>query len=316
MMNAASMPMYDMPEVRRALDDLWCGLSHGMRREGLANVPDRLLHGVDVNVLWGDPMLFFSQCCGYDLVNRYAGKLQPLATPHFGADGCEGASYASVVVVAEDVPATDVLHMCGAVCVINGTESHSGMNALRALIAPASRDGRFFSNVRVSGSHAASLEILRNREADVACVDCVTYALLECYRPEALSGTRMLGWTDRAPAPPDATALGRRHRGAHALRTARRIRRPGFPYHEAGLVPEGPGGVARAGLRRDRRTPGGCRTRGLSGSAIASVHRARRGVSCSGCELTRGYRALVHATSGAGADTLVPIGTLRRMGVY
>ncbi|MDD9983028.1 MAG: hypothetical protein OXU81_17015 [Gammaproteobacteria bacterium] len=32
-------------------------------------------------------VLFFSQCCGYDLVNRYAGKLQPLATPHYGAEG-------------------------------------------------------------------------------------------------------------------------------------------------------------------------------------------------------------------------------------
>ena len=40
-------------------------------------------------------MLFFSQCCGYDLVNRYAGKLQPLATPHYGAEGCEGSKYAN-----------------------------------------------------------------------------------------------------------------------------------------------------------------------------------------------------------------------------
>ena len=204
-MNAASMPMYDIREVRKALDDLWCGLSHSLRREGLVDVPDKILHGVDVNVLWGDPMLFFSQCCGYDVVNRYAGKLQLLATPHYGAEGCEGSKYASVVVVAEDVPATDVLHMSGAVCVVNGTESHSGMNALRALIAPASREGRFFSKVRVSGSHVASLEMLRNREADVASIDCVTYALLESYRPQALSGTHMLGWTDRASAIPYVT---------------------------------------------------------------------------------------------------------------
>ena len=197
--------MYDIPEVRKALGDLWCGLSHSLRREGLVDVPDKLLHGADVNVLWDDPMLFISQCCGYDLVNRYAGKLQPLATPHYGAEGCQGSKYASVVVVAEDVPATDVLHMSGAVCVVNGTESHSGMNALRVLIAPRSRDGRFFSQVRISGSHAASLEMLRNRKADVASIDCVTYALHRFYRPEALAGTRMLGWTDRAPAPPYVT---------------------------------------------------------------------------------------------------------------
>ena len=55
------MPMYDIPEVRKALDDLWCGLSCSLRREGLSNVPKKLLHGLDVNVLWDDPMLFFSQ---------------------------------------------------------------------------------------------------------------------------------------------------------------------------------------------------------------------------------------------------------------
>ena len=133
------------------------------------------------------------------------GSCSLIATPHYGAEGCEGGKYASVVVVAQDVPATDVLHMSGAVCVVNGPESHSGMNALRALIAPTSRDGRFFSKVRVSGSHAASLAMLRNREADVASIDCVTYALLESYRPQALSGTRMLGWTYRAPAIPYVT---------------------------------------------------------------------------------------------------------------
>ena len=50
-------------------------------------------------------------------------------------------------------------------------------------------------------------EIDTVREADVVCIDCVTYALLECYRPEALFGTRMLGWTDGAPAPPYVTRL-------------------------------------------------------------------------------------------------------------
>ena len=49
--------------------------------------------------------------------------------------------------------------------------------------------------------------MLRNREADVASIDCVTFALLESYRPDALSGARMLGWTDRAPAIPYVTRL-------------------------------------------------------------------------------------------------------------
>ena len=101
--------------------------------------------------------------------------------------------------------ATDVLLMPGEVCVINGPESHSGMSSLRALVAPVSRDGRFFSRVKVSGSHAASLAMIRRGEADVAAIDCVTYALMEAYRPAALVGTRKLGRTYRASGIPYVT---------------------------------------------------------------------------------------------------------------
>ncbi len=205
-MRVASMPMYDMPEVGPALDSLWAGLARNLEREGIADVPHCLVHDRALADLWGDPNLLFSQCCGFDLVNGYAGRLQPIAMPHYDAPGCEGCDYASVVIVAEPSEATDVLEMRGAVCAINGPESHSGMGALRALIAPSSHGGRFFSEVEVSGSHAASLEMVRRGAADVAAIDCVTYALLERHRPAAVAGTRRLGRTYRAPAVPYVTS--------------------------------------------------------------------------------------------------------------
>jgi len=204
-MPVASMPMYDMPELQRALDSLWAGLVHHLKCEGLSEAPNRIQHGRDLADLWNDTDLWFSQCCGYDIVRRYAGKLSPVATPHYGAPECEGSDYASNVVVAEDQEAMDVLEMFGAVCVVNGFESHSGCNALKALVAPRNQDGRFFSKVKVSGTHAASLEMIRRGEADVAAIDCVTYALLESYRPTALAGIRKLGRTYRAPAIPYVT---------------------------------------------------------------------------------------------------------------
>jgi ABC-type phosphate/phosphonate transport system substrate-binding protein len=76
---------------------------------------------------------------------------------------------------------------------------------LRALVAPASRDGRFFVRVEISGAHAASVEMVRNGDADVAAIDCVSYALLERHRPAALVGVRKLGRTERAPALPYVT---------------------------------------------------------------------------------------------------------------
>lgn len=204
-MSVASMPMYDMPEVRKALDSLWAGLARYLAREGLPDVPAKLTHGRTLRSFWNDPGLIISQCCGYDIVYGYAGKLRPIATPHYGAHGCRGSKYSSVVIVAEDCAATDVLLMPGAVCVINGPESHSGMSSLRGLVAPVSRDGRFFSQVKVSGSHAASLAMIRLGEADVAAIDCVTYALMEAYRPAALAGTRKLGRTYRASGIPYVT---------------------------------------------------------------------------------------------------------------
>jgi len=205
-MPVASMPMYDMPEVRSSLDSLWSGFALHLRRQGFSDVPNHIQHDQNLADLWNDPDLWFSQCCGYDIVRRYVDILRPLATPHYGAPGCYGSDYASYVVVAENCEASDVLEMFGARCVVNGMESHSGANALKALVAPENRNGHFFASVIVSGAHVSSIDMVRRGVADVAAIDCVTYALLESYRPAALEGIRKLGRTYRAPAIPYVTS--------------------------------------------------------------------------------------------------------------
>ena len=197
--------MYDFPEVRHATEALWQGMTRHFRREGVAQIPLQLVHDRHLNSLWSDDRLFFSQSCGYDIVHRYKNRLQVLATPWFAAPGCSDGNYASTIVVPENSPYRNVVDMFGTVVVVNGPESHSGMNALFALVAPYSRDGKFFSEVRISGSHAASLAALKKGAANVAAVDCMTYELLRRYRPTAIDGTRPLGLTYAAPAPPYVT---------------------------------------------------------------------------------------------------------------
>jgi ABC-type phosphate/phosphonate transport system substrate-binding protein len=204
-MRAASLPMYDLPEVRPALAALWSGLARHLARAGIAEVPAALACEPPVAALWRRPDLLFSQCCGYDLMNEYADALRPVATPCYLAPGCAGPSYRSIVVVAEDSRAGGLEDLRGGVCAINGRDSHSGMSALRALIAPQSRGGRFFTEIRVSGAHTASLAMVARGEADVAAIDCVVHALLARHRPEALHGTRPLTETADAPAPPFVT---------------------------------------------------------------------------------------------------------------
>ncbi len=204
-MGVASLPMYDLPEVRPALDALWGALARNLGREGVAGVPETLVHDRPLHDLWSDPELLLSQCCGYDVVHRFATSLRVVATPRYSARGCAGCTYSSVVVVRAESPVRRVAELRGTRCVINGPESHSGMNALRALIAPHSENGRFFAEVNISGAHADSLAMLARGDADVAAIDCVVYALLELHRPAALAGLRALCRTGAAPAVPYVT---------------------------------------------------------------------------------------------------------------
>ncbi len=205
---SASFPMYDFEEVHGAHEVLWNSVARKLEKAGVKGVPAALDRARGVHELWTDPELLLSQCCGADLVGRYAGTLALVATPRYRAPGCDGCFYSSVVLVAGHSPATEISDLRNAVCVVNSHESHSGTNALRALVAPFSRGGRFFSRIVTSGSHPASVATVARGEADVAAIDCVTYAHLERYRPSVLEGTRPLCYTARAPGIPFVTRAG------------------------------------------------------------------------------------------------------------
>ena len=222
MMRSASFPMYDFPEVRDAHDILWRSIARRLEEAGVSGVPPGLDRTRGVHDLWTDPGLLLTQCCGADLAGAYAGTLALIATPRYRAPGCEGCRYSSVVIVATDSRAGDIADLRDALCVVNSFDSHSGTNALRALIAPFSRRGRFFSGVTTSGSHPASVAAVANGEADVAAIDCVTYALLERYRPSALEGTRPLRYTEQAPGIPFVTRAGASAGLIHTLQGALR----------------------------------------------------------------------------------------------
>ena len=194
--------MYDLPEVRDATHRWWAGLAGHLRTAGFSAAPDMLGHPSDPARVWHDPELLLSQTCGYPLIHALAGKLAVLGTPCYRAPGCAGSDYASALVVAADSPATDLAAMRGARCVFNAFDSHSGYNVLRAMIAPLAGGRRFFSSVEPSGSHIASIAAVGDARADLCAVDTVTHALLARERPRILDGTRVLGFSPRAPGLP------------------------------------------------------------------------------------------------------------------
>jgi len=206
----AALPMYDPPELRESVDAWWRGLAAAFRAEGIADVPERLDRDTPVEALWRAPDLLFAQACGYPLLGGWSGHLQYLLTPRYRARGCDGASYRSWIVVPATSRATSLEDLRGARCSINGRISHSGYNALRALVAPLARDGAFFGAVRVSGSHAESFAEVARGDADVAAIDCVSYALFARCRPEVAAATRILDSTAPAPGLPYVTRLDAR----------------------------------------------------------------------------------------------------------
>jgi ABC-type phosphate/phosphonate transport system substrate-binding protein len=198
----AGLPMYDLPEMRAAIDAFWAGLAGHLRATGIAGVPLRIEHPVDYATHWLAPDLLFSQTCGYPLRHRLRGRVRYVATPSYAVEGCGRGTYRSVILVRADAAVRDLEDLRGARAAFNDRQSQSGMNALRASVAPLSRNGRFFDRVIRSGRHEASIRAVADGEADVATVDCVTWACLRRYRPASVERVRVLGMTAEMPALP------------------------------------------------------------------------------------------------------------------
>ncbi len=202
----AALPMYDFPSTAAASDRIWAAMHEHLRRAGIA-APERLTRERAVEETWEAPNLLFGQTCGYPLMRELHDKLALIATPVYTFDGCEGANHCSFLAVRVDDECDNLADFRGARTAINGWGSDTGMNLLRAAIAKVA-DGKspFFSEVAVSGSHRQSLERVANGEADIAAIDCVSYALIAAEQPGLVAGVRILGQTPSSPNLPFVAA--------------------------------------------------------------------------------------------------------------
>jgi ABC-type phosphate/phosphonate transport system substrate-binding protein len=215
----ATLPMYDWPEVRQATDAWWAGLAGHLRDQGF-DAPDRLTRNRNPSTQWRRPDLIMSQTCGYPLVHAFKGKLEPLATPVYAAEGCTGPRYSSVIVVAADAGISRLEDLKGATAAFNAADSLSGHLALRCVIAPLNANGRFFSQLIRSGSHLGSMRLVHEGAADVAAIDCVAYALASRYRLDLVAGLKVIARGPAAPALPYVTTAGRSRDEVARLRRA------------------------------------------------------------------------------------------------
>ena len=215
----AALPMYEMPELTAAHDALWSWLAQRMSQFGLSGVPARLSRHLSHEDSWRHPRLLLGQGCEFPLATVHAGYARPIATPCYAAEGCEGGYYRSAFVVRARDSAERLRDLRGGRCVLNDSTSNSGMNLLRAAVAPLARGVAFFRSVTMSGSHWRSVQMVASGHADLTAVDCVSWAHFRRHRPAQTSTLRVLGWSPRSPSLPFITALATDERSVAALVT-------------------------------------------------------------------------------------------------
>lgn len=195
----ASLPMYSAGSGANAA--LWQCVAEQL------NLPATLAQPSDLLAHWLDPELLLSQTCGYPLTHALAGRVQLVGAFAYTAPGCDGLRYRSQLVCRSADAGTPLAGFRGRTVAYNSEDSQSGYNSLRALVAPLARNGHFFGNAVATGSHHASVNSVRNGQADLAAIDCVTLALLQRDHPEMVRGVQVCGHTAPAPGLPLITSL-------------------------------------------------------------------------------------------------------------
>lgn len=216
-MRIASLPMYDADPG--AVDAWWRAISRALRAQGAIDVPEFLDQPVELDAHWRDPRLLLSQTCGYPLVTTLLSTVQVIGAFHYTAPGCSGLDYRSELVARID-DARTIDGYRGRVAAINSPDSHSGCNALRGLVAPLARNGTFFADQLICGSHRGSLAALHSGAADIAAIDCVSLGGFRRRDPELLRGLRVVCSTAPAPGLPLVTSATTTLAEVTALRRA------------------------------------------------------------------------------------------------
>ncbi|MBX3229068.1 MAG: PhnD/SsuA/transferrin family substrate-binding protein [Labilithrix sp.] len=198
----ASLAMYDGGELAAANDVLWSAVARRLERLGMREVPRRLERDRALDDVWSSDRLLLGQTCGYPFAARFRGRLRLIATPRYSAPGCTESGHRTFVVVHARSTARSLSALRGTRAVINDVESMTGRHLLGDAIAAAGGARGFFASVEVSGSHARSLASVAACAADVAAIDCVSFAHLARAAPEMVAETRIIHRTRRTPALP------------------------------------------------------------------------------------------------------------------
>lgn len=203
----AGLPMYDYPELRPANDAFWRWIAAYLGNKGIKDLDPDLSRTGNIYSLWRDPDLILGQTCGYPLMTELQDTVTYVATPVYTAPLCEGPLHRSVVIARNAENAGSLAAFRGTRCAVNGMDSNSGMNLLRATFAPVAAGGHFFREIKISGSHRESLRMVAVGEADIAAIDCVSFVHFCRFDPDFVARIKIVAETGQTPSLPLITSL-------------------------------------------------------------------------------------------------------------
>ncbi len=215
----AILPMYDFPWTAAANDALWASIATRLAEAGV-QAPMGLTRDGDLAALWRHPDLIFGQTCGYPYVTALEETVTLIAAPEYSFPGCEGASHRSFIIGRVDAPRRALDEFRGTAAALNAHDSNTGMNLFRATIAPVAGGAPFFASIAVTGSHEASVTAVAEGGADLASIDCVSFALLRRGRPELIKRVAIVAESPLSPCLPFIASAGLPARTIEAIREA------------------------------------------------------------------------------------------------
>ncbi|MGZ4766104.1 MAG: phosphate/phosphite/phosphonate ABC transporter substrate-binding protein [Ilumatobacteraceae bacterium] len=194
-MTIASLAMYPFPHLQPAYNRLW----QAVGRQLPFAVP-LLDWDLPADVACRRDDLLVGQTCGWPLITELAPNVRVVGTFDVDVDGAIDGSYRSVLVAASDEPLAAILARPELSVVANSPDSLSGWISLLVVAAEA---GVEFDAVEWTGSHAASVDAVRQGRADLASIDAVSWAHL------GETGLTVVGHGPRVPCLPLVTSDSR-----------------------------------------------------------------------------------------------------------
>jgi ABC-type phosphate/phosphonate transport system substrate-binding protein len=204
---SASLPMYNLPEMRPVNLRLWEALRELLAEAGLRDLPRGLSFERPPMPERIGPEVLFSQTCGYPLETIFQGQAIRLGTPCYDTPGCHGPTHCGFFVVPTGSQARTLSDLAGGVFLINHRHSNSGMNLPRRALAEIAGGRPLFARAIETGSQPGNLDRIARGEGDATAVDCVTYAFWCRHRPEMAPKVRVLARTPPSPAIPFVASI-------------------------------------------------------------------------------------------------------------